>query len=247
MTATPPEPPDGTEVPPPPVTADVGGACPRCGTPYDPYQEYCLECGLRLPVARGVVAYLSHHWQRRIPWYPGDWIWPVLLGLVIAALGAAGAILATRDDDSSATNTQVATGPATLPGDTGPIGTEPTGTGAEPPPAGTDTEPIEPVPPPPPTGPEGLVEWPPGQSGYTVVLASLPESAGRGPAVRTAQNASQQGLTDTGVLNSSEFSSLHPGYWVVFAGIYNTLDEARAGLDTARASYPQAYTRQIAQ
>ena len=39
------------------------------------------------------MAVLAHHWQRRLPWYPGDWIWPVLLGLVIAALAAAGAIL----------------------------------------------------------------------------------------------------------------------------------------------------------
>jgi hypothetical protein len=245
LTATPPEPPDGTPAPPPPVTADVGGTCPRCGTPYEPYQEYCLECGLRLPVARGVVAYLSHQWRRRVPWYPGDWIWPVLLGLVIAALGAAGAILATQDDDTSATNTHIATTAPTQPGDTGPVGTEPTGTGAEPPPVDTSTEPIEPEPPPPTQG--GLVEWPPGQTGYTIVLASAPESAGRAAAVRAAQNAAQQGLTDVGVLNSSEFSSLHPGYWVVFTGIYNSLQEAQAGLDTARASYPQAYTRQIAQ
>lgn len=248
MTATPPEPPDGAAAPPPQSGVDFGGTCPRCGTPYEPYQEYCLECGLRLPVARGVVAYLSQRWQRRVPWYPGDWIWPVLLGLVIAALGAAGAILATQDDDSSATRTRVATTDATS-GDTGFTDTEPTGTGtgAEPPPADTSTEPVEPAPPPPPTGPGGLVEWPPGQTGYTVVLASLPESAGRGPAVRAGQRAAQQGLTDVGVLNSSEFSSLHPGYWVVFSGIYDTLDEARSGLDTARAGFPQAYTRQIAQ
>lgn len=190
------------------------------------------------------MAVLAQHWQRRLPWYPGDWIWPVLLGLVIAALAATGAILATRDDDSP-TSTQVATGPPTEPVDTVPNETTPTGTGVEPPPAGTDTEPVEPEPPPP--GPGGLVEWPPGQTGYTVVLASLPESAGRAAAVAAAQKASQAGLTDTGVLNSSDYSSLHPGYWVVFSGILDTLDEARSALDTARGTYPQAYTRQIAQ
>jgi len=190
------------------------------------------------------VAVLAHHWQRRVPWYPGDWIWPVLLGLVIAALAATGAILATRDDDSP-TSTQVATGPSTEPVDTVPNETTPTGTGVEPPPAGTDTEPVEPEPPPP--GPGGLVEWPPGQTGYTVVLASLPESSGRAAAVGAGQKASQAGLTDVGVLNSSDYSSLHPGYWVLFSGIYDTLDEARGGLDTARGTYPQAYTRQIAQ
>lgn len=241
----PPEPPDETPVPPPPPMVAEGGNCPRCGTPYEPYQEYCLECGLRLPTSTGVVAVLAHHWRRRLPWYPGDWIWPVLLGLVIAALAATGAILATRDDDDSATRTQVATGPSTEPQDTVPVETTPTGTGAEPPPAGTDTEPVEPEPPPP--GPGGLVEWPPGQTGYTIVLASLPESAGRAAAVSAGQRASQAGLSEAGVLNSSDYSSLHSGYWVVFSGIYDTLDEARSALDTARGTYPQAYTRQIAQ
>ena len=118
----PPEPPDETPVPPPPPAVAEGGNCPRCGTPYEPYQEYCLECGLRLPARMGVVAVLAHQWQRRLPWYPGDWIWPVLLGLVIAALAATGAILATRDDDSP-TRTQVATGPPTEPQDTVPSDT----------------------------------------------------------------------------------------------------------------------------
>jgi hypothetical protein len=180
-----------------------------------------------------------------LPWYPGDWIWPVLLGLVIAALAAAGAILATwNGDDESATRTQVATGPATLP-DTGTVSEEPppTDTGEEPPPPSeTDTLPAEP--PPPPAGP---VDWPPGQSGYTVVLASLPESSGRAAAVRAAQRALDAGLPEAGVLDSSEYSSLHPGYWVVFSGIYDSIEEAQGGLDTARATYPQAYTRQIAQ
>jgi hypothetical protein len=79
------------------------------------------------------------------------------------------------------------------------------------------------------------------------VLASLPESSGRAAAVAAGQKASQAGLSEVGALNSSDYSSLHPGYWVVFSGIYDTLDEARSGLDTARATYPQAYTRQIAQ
>ena len=221
--AMPPDPPEERPAPPPPPPIDAeGGNCPRCGTPYEPLQEYCLECGLRLPAAHGVVAVLSSAWRRRLPWYPGDWIWPVLLGLLIAALGATGAILATRNgDDESASRTQVATGPETLPN--------------------TGTVPEEP---PPPTGP---VDWPAGQSGWTVVLASLPESSGRAAGVRAAQSALDAGLPEAGDLNSSEYSSLHPGYWVVFSGIYDSEDEAQAALDTARGSYPQAYARQITQ
>jgi hypothetical protein len=79
------------------------------------------------------------------------------------------------------------------------------------------------------------------------VLASVPQSAGRSAAVSEARKALGAGLTDVGVINSSEFSSLHAGYFVVFSGIYNSQSEARAGLDAAKGSYPQAYARQIVQ
>lgn len=248
----PPEPPDEQPPPPPPIGAE-GGECPRCGTPYEPFQEYCLECGLRLPVSAGIIPVLSTAWRRRIPWYPGDWIWPVLGALIIAALAAAIAILATTDNGSP-TKTTAATGP--------PV---PVGTGTvEPPPAGTNTsslptttiptttaetgtDVIPPPPPPPPPDQTELIEWPQGQNGWTIVLASTPESAGEGGATRLGREALDSGLPDVGVLNSSEFSSLHPGYFVVFTGIYDSESEARAALDTAKASYPQAYARQITQ
>ena len=50
-----------------------------------------------------------------------------------------------------------------------------------------------------------------------------------------------------GILNSSEFSSLHSGYFVVFSGVYDSETEARAALGTAQGSYPQSYARQITQ
>lgn len=239
----PPDTPDEGPAPTPPAPDAEGGTCPRCGTPYDPGQEYCLQCGLRIPVARGVIAVLSSAWRRRLPWYPGDWVWPALLFLLIAAAGATLAILATQDNGESATKTRVGTTSPSGGTGTAPEQTTPTETGAEPPPP-TGTEPIPPPPPPAPTGP---VEWPAGKSGYTVVLLSLPESGGRGAALRQARKAIAAGLSEVGALNSSEYSSLHPGYYVVFSGIYDTEAEARAALDTTRSSYPQAYTRQIAQ
>ena len=30
------------------AVASVEQACPRCGAPREPRQEYCVECGLRL-------------------------------------------------------------------------------------------------------------------------------------------------------------------------------------------------------
>jgi len=245
--AVPPEPPDEQPPPTPPPIGAEGGECPRCGTQYEPFQEYCLECGLRLPVTRGIIPVLATAWRRRVTWYPGDWIWPVLAALVVAALAAAFAILLTTDNGSP-TNTQAATGD-----------TVPTGTIAPPPPSRTETSTLpiptvpttaptapEPPAPPPPTSGE-LVEWPAGQNGWTIVLASVPQSAGRGGPVREARKALGAGLTDVGVLNSSEFSSLHSGYWVVFTGIFTSESEARGALDTAKASYRQAYARQIVQ
>jgi hypothetical protein len=217
--------------------------CPRCDTPYNEGQEYCLECGERLPARPSLVTRLGVRWRRHLRWYPGDWIWPVLLALVIAALAAAIAILATNDN-GSATKTKagvnepvpVATGTVgettTEPNETTPSGSVPTTatTAPEPPPASGQ-----------------LTEWPAGQSGWTIVLASIPQSGGRAAAVRAAKKATDAGLTDVGILNSSEYSSLHSGYYVIFSGVYSSESEAKAALGTANASYPQAYVRDIAQ
>jgi hypothetical protein len=242
----PPDQPPPEEPPPPPPVGAEGGECPRCGTPYEPYQEYCLECGLRLPVTAGLIPVLATAWRRRVPWYPGDWIWPVIGALIIAALGAALAILANRDNGSSATKTRVETN-QTVPVGTGTL------PGSPPPSPGTSTLPtapepttVEPPPPPPPPSNQ-LIAWPAGQNGWTIVLASVPQSAGRGAAASEGRKALSAGLTDVGVLNSSEFSSLHSGYFVVFSGVYNSQAEARSNLSSAKSSYPQAYARQIVQ
>jgi len=244
----PPEPPPPPEEPPPPPPVGAeGGECPRCGTPYEPYQEYCLECGLRLPVTAGLIPVLATAWRRRVPWYPGDWVWPVLGALIIAALGAALAILANQDNSSSATKTRAETGTSVPAGTaTGPTSPPPSDTGTATLPTAPEPTTVEPPPPPPPPSNQ-LVEWPPGQNGWTLVLASVPQSGGRAAATKEARKALDAGLSDVGVINSSEYSSLHSGYFVVFSGIYSSQSEARSNLGTARGTYPQAYARQITQ
>jgi hypothetical protein len=225
-----------------PPPDDAAGECPRCGTPYAPRQEYCLECGLRLPVTGGIVGTLAGAWRRRLPYYPGDWIWPVLVALVIAAIAAAVAIAATQDSGGKktlvATTTQgTLSGTVETVGPTGP-GTAVVPTTASPPP------PPPPAPPPPP--PNALTSWPSGTNGYTVVLNSVPTSGGKAQAARLAKAALKAGLTSVGVLDSSRYSSLHPGYYVVFSGVFNSLAEAQPTLATARSSgYPTAYARPI--
>jgi hypothetical protein len=239
-----------------PETAPAGGVCPRCATPYEPYQEYCLECGLRLPLTRGVIPRLHAAWTRRLPWYPGDWLWPVLLALLISAAAAVVAIAVTgRDDgvDRRVATTDIGIVPTT------PVPTQPTTTmlptgpaitiSPNPPttPPGTATTPVPTQPattvPAKPAGPRA---WPAGRNGYTIVLASLPAAGGRAGATRKAKDALEAGLGDVGVIDSKDFSSLHPGYYVVFTGIYPSLGAAQSAMGSVRAAgFPQAYPRQI--
>jgi hypothetical protein len=214
--------------------------CPRCGTAYGTDQEYCLECGYRLRPRGGVLGSLATAWRERLGWYPGDWVWPVLLGFVIAVAGAGAAIVLA--DAGAEDRTIVATegGPPHLP-TTSPVTTTvalptvPTGTPTAPPPA-TTTAPA----------PGALITWPAGESGWTVVLESIPTRAGRSLAVARARDASRDGLPEIGVLESSRYSSLHPGYYVVFSGIYSSRSEAeRARAAASSTGFGSAYTRQI--
>ncbi len=228
--------------------------CPRCGAGVEPAQEYCLDCGQRLAAAdAGLVPRLAAAWRRRLPWYPGDWIWGAALCLVVALAGLAFAILYSRHGEST-------TAPltATAPTRSAPVSSAP---------PATDTGGVAPVPTPtvkvdtsqanlqPPgdattTAPapaaRGLTAWP-GRNGYTVVLESLPSGGtGRTLALRKARQALSAGLQQVGVLDSGKYSSLHPGYFVVFSGVYRSQAEAqRAVSDVHAKGFPSAYARQI--
>jgi hypothetical protein len=233
--------------------------CPQCGVAYEPTQEYCLECGARLPTNRGVVGVLAGAWQRRFAWYPGDWIWPTLLFLVLTVLATAVALAANAARKNSAPHTIAATEPSisvgpgatptnvpvstqsTLPVPTNqptittcPLPTAPgSGTGKVP----TTTTP---------SNPNALTPWPANKSGYTLVLESLPVAGGRDAAVARARKAKANGLRDVGVLVSAQYSSLHPGYYVVFAGIYGSSAEASAAVAGARSrGFPDAYQTRV--
>lgn len=154
------------------------------------------------------------------------WIAPALVALVVAAVGAAAAIAATHDHSNRGSRAIVALSP--LP-------------------------PAPPPPPPPaPSRPakggkaaQQLMAWP-ATNGYTIVLASLPLSAGAGAARARALAALRAGLRQVGFLVSSSYPSLQPGYYVVFSGVYPSLAEAQSSLDRAKASFPGAYARPIA-
>jgi hypothetical protein len=214
--------------------------CPRCGATVESLQEYCLECGLRVR-GGGVVPTLASGWQRRLHWYPGDWVWPSLLALVVAVIASAGAIWWTRDASSAASTTVI--------GDTAPLPTVPTtevvpttGPAATLP---TQTRQTTTAPRRPPAR-RALIEWPKGRNGWTLVLVSMPTSAGRPQAVGRAREAVRAGLDDVGVIDSSEYASLHPGYYVVFSGVYPTIAAAQDAVsDAAEAGFENAYARRV--
>jgi hypothetical protein len=250
----PPGPPPPPELPPEPPPPSVEpplpdpNLCPRCGSPRDEFQEYCLECGIRLPPPPGVTSVRSTIWSRESPL----WLWAALAALLLVAL-IAGAIVAIAATDEKAGRRSsipvVSTNPTTT--DTVGVITQPPtftinpGTTATAPTtttlptttqATTTTTPT--------TG--TLTNWPAGKDGYTIVLRSVPKSQGRQVAEDEARRAINQGLSQVGVLDSSDYRSMRAGYWVVFSGVYDTLAQARGGLQNARSRYPLAYVRQVA-
>jgi len=220
--------------------------CPRCGAPHEPGQEYCLECGYRLEAGPGLIGRLSGGWQSRFGWYPGDWFWRVLLGLVIAVAGATAAIVLS--DAGAENNPIVATAgggsphtPTSAP-QTATVTLPSVSTASGPPPTPSNPPPTKTTAP----APGALTAWPAARTGYTVVLESIPSSAGRSLALQRAHSASRAGLPQVGILDSGRYSSLHPGYFVVFSGIYASRGQAEAArASAAEKGYQLAYSREI--
>jgi len=204
---------------------------------------------VRVPRSPAPPSALGAAVGRRSTGYGGDWIWPVLVTLVVALLTSVAAVALAAAFDEEEPTLVVAT---TSQPDEVLTGTVPATTGVAPVP-GTVTLPeaVEPPPapkppPPPPSRARTPIEWPAGRNGFTVVLASVPQSS-RAAATARAKEAIRAGLDQVGVLNSSRYSSLHPGYLVVFSGVHRSLGEAQAASSRARnRGYADAYAAEVA-
>ena len=97
------------------------------------------------------------------------------------------------------------------------------------------TPPVEPI--------SRLAVWPRAARGWTIVLASIPKTKGRDKAVAIAQQGRTRGLPRVGVLDSSRFASLQPGYWMTFTGRFQSEAAATGSLRRARVAVKGARVR----
>lgn len=239
--------PGGPQFEAPLPAADVA-RCPACLSPMRADQRYCLECGERLavdeipPPPGGGSAFANRNTSI---------LAIIAVVLIIAGVGLAWVALRTTNDgeDPVTTSATTATG-ITDTGitDTGIIDTGMTDTGI------TDTGIID-------TGitdtgitDTGMTDtggtvsgWPADQSGYAVILASKDAASfTEADAQVIADQATAAGVPMVGVLDSSLFPSLNPGYWAVFSGPYTTKDEAALAATTIQGQgYPDAYAREV--
>ena len=206
--------------------------CGTCGTPLDPDQTYCLECGSPTPLAPRLQR------SQRMT---------VLIAAIVGALVIAVAVLATAlatgDDHADGAPGTAGAFPTVVTDATISTGTPPFATSTLP--ADTSfTSPTAPstVPTTPPPATGGASDWPSGRSGYTAVVSSV-HSLSEATATKGRVQATGQ---PAGVLQSSDFSTLRPGYYVVFSGVFSTQAQAAAQARELASSFPGAYPRRIA-
>ena len=216
--------------------------CPRCNATVDTNQEYCLECGTRLPRDQpGPVERTSAGIEQRHGWAAAPWVVPALLGLVIAVLGTGAAIAISSEGEEPTAISTATGGSLTVTNDVSTL-TAPEPTTSAP---ATTTAPRPTTTAKPPANPAAIV-WPRDRRGWTIVLLSLPQSNGLAGANAKAADLRRGGLRRVGVLNSDRYASLHPGYYVIFTGIFDSEAEAASALQRARAVCDcTAYQREI--
>jgi hypothetical protein len=91
------------------------------------------------------------------------------------------------------------------------------------------------------TGKDG---WPDGKSAWTVILASEQTRGQAESAVEQAKRVPSEGLS-LGVLHSNDYASLRPGYWVAFAGQFDSATDAQRAAERYRRQFPTTYQRFI--
>lgn len=217
-----------------------GDVCDSCGSPLANDQRYCLNCGRRRAGERVAYAELlsgreanevlavGHEPEEREP--PRRRPGPGLLGAAAAFAGvtllALGVLIGVMID-SEEPPPQVAAAPVRQPA---PVINVTTGGGD-----GEET-----------ASADGAFtsDWPEGESGSTVQLETLPIAASDQAAVDSAKSdAEAAGAKDVGALSSDEYTSLEPGNYVVYSGVFTgkgAKGKAQAALKRLKKDFPKA-------
>jgi cell division septation protein DedD len=205
-----------------------------------PDQEWCLACGA---AAATEIA------------EPRGWRVPIFLGGALALLAVIGVVLAIvalsggNEKLAQTTPTPSAAQPppatATPTTTTTPVPTATATPSASPTESPTTTPGAGATATPSPnsttgTGASSFADWP-GGTGWTVIIES---ATARAKAETVATEAQGKGHT-VGILHSDDYSSLNPGYYVVFTQKYASRKAAQAGRDLIKGDYPDAYVRRV--
>ncbi|MGO9489070.1 MAG: zinc ribbon domain-containing protein [Solirubrobacteraceae bacterium] len=212
------------------------GQCTNCGAPLAADQRYCLECGERRasvsdflrsgpPAATSPPA--SPPGSSPPSASPGgsgsrNNALSLLAGVGVLLLAMGVGVLIGRSS-SSARPSAPAAQVVTIGGGTG---------------TGTATG-----------GEESFSgDWPSGTKGYTVQLQTLPQTGTTVAAVDQAKSAATtKGAAAVGALKSEEFSSLTPGSYVIYSGVYHKRGEAEKALPGLKKSFPGAKVIEVSE
>ena len=229
-----------------PTVSKAGARCTGCGTPMASDQRYCLECGKRKGDPR--VEFANYvNGSAALPETtgtpPGDIppepvpvaapapddrpqreVTPLMAAAGLAGLAVIlllGVLIGRMGQDSASGPVVAATG---LPTATAPATS-----------GGTSVEVAF------------TSDWPEGQEGFTVELATLPKDSADGAAVEaTKADLTAQGATEVGALDSDQFGSLPAGNYVFYSGVYDAKADADAALKSLQASFPDAQVIEVA-
>jgi hypothetical protein len=214
--------------------------CPACLGLVEPGQQYCLQCGERLADPGPPTPSPLGGGSRR----PPREAWAVLcVVLLIAGLLIGWAVTSTSGTSRSAaarhTSRSGTASGATLP--TTPTDSSPIATDTSQSPSGTSTAATD-------TSQTATDDWPSGQTGWAAILVSKDESSYTyAQFQQKKQDAQTNGLSNVGVLDSNNYSSLRPGYWVLYQGPFSSQSAATAAAQSAAQNgYPGAYPRWVA-
>ena len=200
-----------------------GPTCAVCGAPLAADQRYCLSCGTRRGEPRVPLDAppQSATAAAPTPSRPAD-VSPLAAVIGIALLGGMlliGVLIGrgANDDPPPAPVVEIA---------------EP---GAATTPSGEST------------GGEIASEWPQGTDGFTIQITTVSKEGATPESVDAAQEqAVSDGAIDAAVLDSDLYSSLPPGNYVIYSGVYTERQSAEVALKGLRTSLPTAAVVEVA-